>query len=241
MISLKDVCVSYGEVVAVNGINLDIDKNTSCTIIGESGCGKTTLLYAMAGLLKPSSGTIAIDKEPLHQVRTKTAVILQHFGLLPWKTVWDNVAFPLASRHINQSQRQIIVSDVLDSLGMLAYAKRYPSELSGGQKQRVAIARALALKPDILLMDEATSSLDAIAQENLQNIVMDLHQKKNLTIVVVTHNIEEAVFLGQRILVMKHGSITQQFDNPFFNQPGVRNTIDFYQQCTNVRRCLHEE
>lgn len=241
MIEIKDLSVSYENEVALRNFSLTIAKNTTCAIIGQSGCGKTTLLYALAGLIQPSSGTIRIDGQTLHGVRKKTSLILQDYGLLPWKRVWDNMAFPLKARGLKAEEIELKVSALLNGLSLSEYRNKFPAELSGGQKQRVAIGRAIALEPDLLLMDEASSALDALTRETIQNLILNIYKAQNLTLVLVTHNIEEAVFLGQRIVVMKQGEIKHILDNPYFGLDHGRDSLEFYKICLEVRRWLNEE
>jgi NitT/TauT family transport system ATP-binding protein len=241
LIRVENIAVSYKEEKVLDNFSLNIEKNTTCAIIGESGCGKTTLLYALAGVLKPASGKITIAGEKLADVRKGTSLILQDYGLLPWKSVWDNIAFPLKSRGLNKEAVKLKVSFVLESLGLKDYTERFPGELSGGQKQRVAIGRALALEPDLLLMDEASSALDAMTRENIQNLILKIYKEEKITLVLVTHNIEEAVYLGQRIVVMEKGKIKRVIDNAYFGDEDMRNNMDFYRLCLEVRKWLNEE
>ena len=241
MIDVKDIEVYYGREKALNKISLSVDKNTTCAVIGPSGCGKTTLLYALSGIIKPSSGIIFIDGEELKGVRKDTGLILQDYGLLPWKNVRSNIAFPLEARKFNKDEISKRVSSVIKDLGLEEHINKFPGELSGGQKQRVAIGRTLALKPDLLLLDEASSALDAITREHIQNLILDIYNKRRLTLVLVTHNIEEAVFLGQRIIIMGKGTINHIIDNPYFGAQDLRNKLDFYKLCLEVRKWLDEE
>ncbi len=202
MIQIEALGVNYGSEYALRHVDLSISQNTTCAIIGPSGCGKTTLLYTIAGLLVPTEGSVSIDGKQLTAVRKETSVILQNAGLLPWKTAFENVALGLLPS--GQSKACIIANTtaMMEELGILEHKDKYLSQLSGGQKQRTAIARALVREPDLLLMDEASSSLDAISREHLQNLVLRLYKKRPLTMVFVTHSIEEAVYLGQSIVVM---------------------------------------
>jgi len=241
MIDIKDIQVCYGTEKALDSLSLGIDKNTTCAVIGASGCGKTTLLYALAGVIKPASGSIIINNEELKGIRKNTGLILQDYGLLPWKTVWDNIAFPLKTRGYKRDELISKVREVLVSLGIDEYSKRFPGELSGGQKQRVAIGRTLALEPDLLLMDEASSALDAMTKEHIQNLVLNIYKERQITLVMVTHNIEEAVFLGQKIVVMGRGKIKHIINNPYFGAEDLRNNLEFYKICLEVRKWLNEE
>ncbi|SCG83787.1 putative ABC transporter ATP-binding protein MJ0412 [Proteiniborus sp. DW1] len=241
MIKIKDLHISYGSEVALDKVNLNIEKNTTCAIIGPSGCGKTTLLYSIAGLIKPNKGTIYIDEKELKGVRKNTGVILQNYGLLPWKTVWNNVLFTLLARNINKCIAFSRTESILKDLGIYEYKDKYPNELSGGQKQRVAIARTLALEPDLLLMDEPSSALDAMTKEHIQNIILSIYRQKPTTLIIVTHSIEEAAFLGQKIVIMGKANIIHIIDNPYFGKDKIRENLDFYMFCLEVRKWISED
>ncbi len=241
MIRVRNLGVNYGNEIALNNVNLVIPQNKTCAIIGPSGCGKTTLLYTMAGLLLPSSGEVQINGEVRKETRRETAVILQNGGLLPWKTAWDNVSLGLEVRKLDKTIINHKVATILESLGIIEHKNKYPSQLSGGQKQRVAIARALVLEPDLLLMDEASSALDAINRELIQNLMLQLYKKNPTTMVLVTHSIEEAVFLGQTIVIMKQSAIKKIIDNPYFGDEDIRSKPDYYNICHEVRKCLRGE
>ncbi len=240
--NLEQVSVYYNEYKALNEINLTIEQGQTCSIIGPSGCGKTTLLYAMAGLLPVNSGKVTIDGELLTGIRDRTSIILQEYGLFPWKTVWDNVALGLVlKKHDDEASKQKI-ADLLKSLGLYEHRNKYPTQLSGGQKQRIAVARAWITQPDLLLMDEPFSALDTITRENLQNILMQLYREQPITWVLVTHTIEEAVFLGQKIVLMAKngGTILQVLDNPSFGMADFRENQEFYNQCMQIRKLMKE-
>lgn len=241
MITIEQLDVRYGEEIALDKVSIEMKKNTTYAIVGPSGCGKTTLLYALAGIIKPASGFIKINDEPLTGIRKSTGLILQDYGLLPWKTVWDNIAFPLKTRGLSKTEIQQKVSSLLENLGMLSFSKKLPGELSGGQKQRVAIGRTLALEPDLLLMDEASSALDAMTKEHIQNLILHTYKQRKMTLVMVTHNIEEAVFLGQNIIVMGNGKIRRIIENPHFGEEDLRKNLEFYKICLEVRKWLDEE
>lgn len=240
MIHIKNLYFSYGFDEALHDVNLSIRENTTCAIIGPSGCGKTTLLYLLAGLLNNKEGELLINGEKLKGSRKETGVILQDYGLLPWKNVWDNVALGLKVRKINKANIHEEVDQILNELDIADLKAKYPAQLSGGQKQRVTIARTLVTKPDLLLLDEATSALDAMTRENAQNLILKLYKKRPVTIVFVTHSIEEAVFLGQKIVVMEKAKIKRMIDNPYFGDAEIRSRIDYYNICLEVRRWLEE-
>lgn len=238
MIRVKGLGVSYGKERALDGIDLHIPRDTTCAVIGPSGCGKTTLLYALAGLMEPSEGEVVIDGQPQRGIRSSTGMILQSAGLLPWKTVWKNVALGLKARKVDKKTIDERVGSILHELDMLEHKDKYPAELSGGQKQRVAIARTLVTRPDILLLDEASSALDAITKEHIQDLVLKLYKKNPVTMVLVTHSIEEAVFLGQKIVIMEKAAIKQVVDNPYFGDEDIRSKPDYYDICLKIRKYL---
>ena len=206
-------------------------------VVGPSGCGKTTLLYLLAGLRQPQGGQLLVDGLPVRKPRPSSGLILQDFGLLPWARAFDNVDLGLRIRGRPERERRQIVNYWLHHLDIYALRHHYPSQLSGGQRQRVAIARTLALDPDLLLMDEPFGSLDAFTREGLQNLVARLGEERERTCVLVTHDIEEAVFLGTRILILGNPPIGRGVvvDNPLARQPGYREDPEFFRQCSQVR------
>ncbi len=240
MIQVSNLGVSFGSEAVLENIDLNIPKNTTCAIIGPSGCGKTTLLYTLAGLLSPCEGQVLINGEELKGIRKATGVILQNGGLLPWKNAWDNVSIGLKARKQDKETISSKVTSILEELDMLEHRNKFPAQLSGGQKQRIAIARTLVLEPDLLLLDEASSALDAITKEHIQNLILKLYKKDPTTLVLVTHSIEEAVFLGQKIVVMKKAAVKNIIDNPYFGDENIRLKTDYYNLCLEVRKCLGE-
>ncbi len=238
MIQVSGLGVSYGIETALKDVNLNIPVYSACAVIGPSGCGKTTLLYTLVGLLPPSEGQVLINGEVLHGVRSETGVILQHGGLLPWKTVSKNVALGLRSRGKDKEVIDQKVSSILTELGIFEHRNKYPAQLSGGQKQRAAIARTLVLEPDLLLIDEASSSLDTITREHLQDLILRLYKKRPMTMVVVTHSIEEAIFLGRKIVVMERARIKHIIDNPLFGDENLRSKEEYYRLCLDLRKLL---
>ena len=240
MITIEDLGLKYDTETALKNINLHISKNSTCAIIGPSGCGKTTLLYALAGLLSTDEGQVYINNEKLNGIRKSTGVILQNGGLLPWKSAWDNIALGLLSRGVDKQEVEKRVNAIMEELGMTEHKEKFPAQLSGGQRQRVAIARTLVMKPDLLLLDEASSALDAITKEHIQNLLLKLYKKQPMTLVMVTHSIEEAVSLGQSIVVMEKASIKHIIDNPYFGDIDIRSKPEYYNICQEVRKWLYE-
>jgi len=177
------------------------------------------------------------------QTSAQTALILQEYGLLPWKTVWDNVRLGLQMKRIPKEEMALKTEEMLGKLGLLSLRKRFPAQLSGGQRQRVAIARSLVLQPELLLMDEPFSSLDALTREEMQELLLQIWQEKNLTILLITHNIEEAVFLGQKIFVMSQcpGTIIKQLQNPLAGDYNARGKTEFLEVTNALRLSLRGE
>jgi len=241
MVEVEGLCFSYQtESPIFVDFNWSIAQGERWSVIGPSGCGKTTLLYLLAALLLPASGKINIDGSPLTKPRLATGLVLQEYGLLPWASAFNNVSLGLKVRQLDKKRIVRITQKWLSQLGIKAVSNHYPSELSGGQRQRVAIARTLALKPDLLLMDEPFASLDALTREDLQNLIIKLWETMSLTMVLVTHNIEEAVFLGKRILVLQHPPNTKAIvvENTGSGYSEYRRTSDFTQRCREVRELV---
>jgi ABC-type nitrate/sulfonate/bicarbonate transport system ATPase subunit len=207
MVRLEGVGVRYstseGPVPAVEGFDAELPRGTITAVIGASGCGKTSLIRAMAGLVRPAAGRIEIEGEDLGGVRPSTSVIFQEYGLLPWKTVEANAELPLLIRGARGSARRAVTRPLLEELGLSGFLRQYPGSLSGGMRQRLAIARSLSTTPDLLLMDEPFSSLDALTRESMQEMLLAVHARHGTTVVIVTHSIEEAVALSDTVLVMR--------------------------------------
>ena len=191
-----------GTVVAFRNVELNVRSNEVLCIVGPSGCGKTTLLRCIGGLLTPSSGEVLIDGEPIRAPREGVAIVFQHFGLLPWKTVVDNVAFGLKIARLPRQRVAQKVAHYIQLVGLAGFENHYPYQLSGGMQQRVGLARALAIDPEILLMDEPFASVDAQTREVLQEELLQLHDRERKTMIFITHSIDEAIILGDRVAVM---------------------------------------
>jgi NitT/TauT family transport system ATP-binding protein len=191
-----------GTVVAFRNVELNVRSNEVLCIVGPSGCGKTTLLRCIGGLLTPSSGEVLIDGEPIRAPREGVAIVFQHFGLLPWKTVVDNVAFGLRIARLPRQRVAEKVEHYIHLVGLAGFENHYPYQLSGGMQQRVGLARALVIDPEILLMDEPFASVDAQTREVLQEELLQLHDRERKTMIFITHSIDEAIILGDRVAVM---------------------------------------
>jgi NitT/TauT family transport system ATP-binding protein len=178
-------------------------------IVGPSGCGKTTLLKCMSGLLEPTRGEVRLHDEPIDGPPERMALVFQEYSrsLFPWMTIRQNVAFPLRRKQVDRDK---LVEESIESVGLSGFADRYPWELSGGMQQRVAIARALAYQPEILLMDEPFASVDAQTRADLEDLVLELRRRYGVTVVFVTHDIDESVYLGDRVIVLTPAPTTVQ-------------------------------
>jgi len=192
------------------------------------------LLLLLAGLLKPDSGEVSITGSP------RCGTILQNFGLFPWKTVAQNIGLGLQLKKEKKATIKKRVAALIDDMGLRGFSDHYPIELSGGMQQRVALARALAIEPKILLMDEPLSSLDALTRERLQNLIVDIWQLQKITKVLVTHSIEEAVFLGQKIIVLgnRPARVLHTVDNPEAGSGQYRQSETFFKRCIELRKVL---
>ncbi len=227
----------YGSGRILDGLSFFLEGGETLAVIGPSGCGKSTLLSLLAGLDTPQAGSVRLTGNAAGTA-PGAAFILQDYGLFPWKTVAENMALPLELAGLPRPLRAGAVSAMLAELQLQGLEKRYPDQLSGGQRQRVAIGRALITDPDILLMDEPFSSLDAITREHLQNVVLALWQRRRLTCVLVTHDVAEAAFLGRRIMVL-YGRPARKvlwLDNPWFGDPDCRGREGYFE----VTRRIHE-
>jgi len=241
MIDLRDVSVEYGRgpnsVCAVDGISFEVDRGESLALIGPSGCGKSTLLFAIAGLLPVTGGAIDIGEEAVTGPRREVALILQNAGLLPWKTVWQNANLSLALRKETPERN---AETVLGELGLFDVGDRFPAELSEGMKRRVGIARALSTSPMVMLMDEPLASLDTLTKERIQDLFLDLWTRHGFSLVLVTHDIEEAAFLGQRIVVLteRPARIKRVVENSAMGEVSYRGEAEFQRIVAELRGAL---
>lgn len=253
MITVQNIRFAYPDGASVfEDFGWQVRAGEAWSVLGPSGCGKTTLLYLLAGLRYPSSGEIQIGGEPLVKPRPRTGLILQDYGLLPWATVRENVALGFRVRRFYGPDGVHAPSDEsipqpddriqpwLDRLGLTPIADSYPGQISGGQRQRTAIARTLALDPDLLLMDEPFASLDAPTREGLQALTIELRAERGLTSVVVTHAIDEAALLGQRILILGPipNKTTKVFENPEATDTTYRGSAGYLSMCNRLRQAM---
>ncbi|GAA4611479.1 ABC transporter ATP-binding protein [Actinoallomurus liliacearum] len=208
MLEVLKVSHTYGRAdelhTALEDVSLEVPAGQLVSIVGTSGCGKSTLLRAVAGLVAPTSGEIYLSGVPVRGVPDNLAVVFQDYSrsLLPWLSVRDNVTFALRKRGMNRAERREAALDALEAVGLSGSAGKYPWQLSGGMQQRVAIARAIAYGPALLLMDEPFGSVDAQTREDLEDLLLRVRGDSDMTILVVTHDIDESVYIGDRVIVM---------------------------------------
>ena len=205
-IEVKNVSVEFQQdkqkFVALNNVSLNISEGEFICLLGQSGCGKTTLLNAIAGFEKATSGSIKIDGQEVSKPDAQNTFLFQNYGLLPWRTVLQNVELGLENRKLTKVERQAIADKYINLVELDDFKKSHPSQLSGGMQQRVAIARALAVNPKILYMDEPFGALDVITRAYLQDEIIRIWQEYKKTIIFVTHDIDEAVYLADRVVIM---------------------------------------
>lgn len=228
-------------VTALKKVNLDIKQGEFISLLGPSGCGKTTLLRIIADLLQPTEGKITVRGETPRDIRLKKkyGVVFQNPVLYDWRTIRRNICMPMELMGMKKAERTKQVTKMLDLVGLQDFGKRYPYELSGGMQQRVGIARALAINPEIFLMDEPFSALDEFTREKLHVDLLEIWRKTNKTVIFVTHNISEAVFLSDRVVVLSPhpGRVSTVID---INLPRPRDmeskqTTEFYDYITKIR------
>jgi ABC-type nitrate/sulfonate/bicarbonate transport system, ATPase component len=201
IVEVRDICKHYGDVEALRGINLDFARGKMTTLLGPSGCGKTTLLKIIAGLIPATSGEIRINGRVVTGPGPERAFVFQDFALMPWATVMRNVAFGLELKGVAQAERERIARHYIAEVGLTGFEQKYPHELSGGMRQRVGLARAFAVDADVLLLDEPFSAVDEQNRRKFQEDLLALVERERKTFLFVTHSIEEAVYVSDRIVL----------------------------------------
>lgn len=246
MLEVSQLSFSFGNKSLFENLSHSFAQDKIHAIIGHSGCGKTTLLYLLSGLYKPEKGSVCLGETDLSLPGGERAIILQDYGLLPWRRVKENIALSLEVKHIPKSEQTELVDAMMEELGIAHLGMQYPSQLSGGEKQRCAIARSLVCKPQLLLMDEPFSALDAINREHLQDLLLRIQMRHNMTVVVVTHSIEEAVYLSDEIHVMRRGGKEASFAPSLMNgdmlrTSSYRTSDEYWRMCVQLRQVFQEE
>lgn len=244
MIRVKNLRFSYGTTTLFDSFNYTFKAGSVHAIIGRSGCGKTTLLYLLASLLRPQEGSVQFGTQNLSESIDERAFILQDYGILPWKRVEDNIALGLALRGIDRREQRRRTSLVMKELGIEHLGRAFPDRLSGGEKQRCAIARALITTPRLLLMDEPFSALDAMSREQMQELLLDLSIRHDMMSILVTHSIEEAAYLADYIHVMERtegepARFLPVIGNIHEKEHTYRSSAAYFSVCNRTRELLN--
>jgi sulfonate transport system ATP-binding protein len=246
-VSLRQISLSYqtnsgARLTALENISLDVRRGEFLCIVGPSGCGKSTLLHLIAGLHQQSSGSICVDGEPVHGTGTDRILIFQELGLFPWLTVGQNVEFGLKMKSISKAERELRVREYLRLVQLSKFESSYTHQLSGGMRQRVALARALATQPDVLLMDEPFAALDAQTRDLLHDELERIWSETGSTVIFVTHNVREAVRLGDRVVLLtfRPGQVKREYvvDLP---RPRHIEETEVARMAGDILACLREE
>ncbi len=237
-IKLDHVAYTYGGQEVLKDISFTLEEGSSYALIGKSGSGKTTLLNLIAGFLRPEHGSVTVGGTILQKPRRETAFLFQELGLFPWQTVREAVSMPLLLRG-QENEAENKVEELLKQMRLEKHMDKYPQELSGGERQRVALARTLIGNPDLLLMDEPTSALDAMTKEELQQLILCEQIRRKATLLFVTHDIEEAMILGQNIIILTGEGRIKQQGNPYYAMEQAREQLGFYDECIKLRRLLN--
>ena len=230
-VRLRDVSKRFGGVVAVENVNLEIERGEFFFLLGPSGCGKTTLLRVIAGFYRPDSGRVFFDDREVTDVppeKRNTGMVFQNYALWPHMTVWQNVEYGLSVRNVAPRMREERIRQALQMVRMEDYRDRSPNQLSGGQQQRIALARALVIEPDVVLLDEPLSNLDARLRLEMREQIQALHQDLGITMIYVTHDQKEALAMANRVAVMQEGKVVQSgAPRTLYSRPSNRFVADF--------------
>lgn len=220
------------EIKSLRGQSISIDKGEKIAVIGPSGCGKSTLLKIISGLESRFDGSM--------EKNCKTAFVLQEYGLFPWKSVYKNIALPLKLDKMDRNFIEKRVHEIAEMLGIEDIIKKYPANISGGQKQRVAIGRALITEPELLLLDEPFNSLDSLTREDIQDMVLEIAEKRKMSLIIVTHNIEESVYMADKVLIMSKNGNNEfmKIERNGIEHRDFRNTELYYEQVAELRNRL---
>ena len=240
MLTAENLSKSYGGEAVLDDVSFSLGADDTLAVVGPSGCGKTTLLYLLSGLARADSGAAFLDDRRIDKTSFDISIILQDYGLLPWRTVIENVALGLKIQGVGVKERTERAREQLAELGITGRDAEYPANLSGGEQQRVAIARAFVSRPRLMLLDEPFSSLDALTRERLQRTLLDVWKKRKVPFVLVTHSLDEAVVLGKRIMVMsgRPARPVAVFNNPGFGDESIRDTEGCFKLLKELRRTV---
>lgn len=238
-LAISSVSKRFGDFLALDRISFEVSAGEFFVLVGPSGCGKSTLLDLLTGLAKPTSGDISLDGKTITGPGLDRGVAFQQYALLPWRTAQSNVELGLEAKGLPRAERRRTARHYLDLVGLSDFADRYPAQLSGGMRQRVAIARSLAFDPEVLLMDEPFGALDAQTREGLQDQLLQIQRSTGKTVVFITHDIEEAVYLGDRVAVLapRPGRIKRIFE---IELPGRASGAEDLRSSAAFGQCRHE-
>lgn len=248
-LSLEQVSVAVGDKTLIKDVNLDFEPEKIYTIIGPSGTGKSTLLNLVAGLLPYTGGNVSYQGRPYDPKAQVIGLVPQNYGLLPWETAWKTVTASLEIRngHKVTGAEAAVVQDIFEKMNLTQVMHAYPKAMSGGQQQRVSLARAFAIAGDFLLMDEPFSALDAFTRDKLQKLFLTIWSEHPQTTLFITHDIEEALLLGHRIIIMngQPGRVTQVLDNPLgeptFDTQARRQDPEFFEWVNRLRKEIYQD
>ena len=236
-----------GPMRVVDDVSFEIRNGDFVSIIGPSGCGKTTMMSMLAGFVKPASGNVLLDGKPVEGPGPERGVIFQEYGVFPWLTVEENIAFglKLAANRVPEKERREICERYMRLMGLTDFARAYPKTLSGGMRQRLAIARAYAVKPQFLLMDEPFGALDAQTRSNMQNLLLRVLSSEGKTVMLITHSVEEAIYLASRIVVVtaRPARIKEIIDVPFTypRDESIQERLEFGELRSHIRELVMNE
>ncbi|WP_159791992.1 ABC transporter ATP-binding protein [Puerhibacterium puerhi] len=243
-VRIEGVTKRFGAVDALNGIDLTLGDNEFVSVVGASGCGKSTLLSIIAGLEDPTSGTVTMDGHDVLGPGRDRGVVFQQATLLPWLTARGNVEFALRGEGLSAGERRTRAQEALEQVGLAGFGDAYPSQLSGGMQQRVALARSLSYGPSVLLMDEPFGALDALTRRTMQEWLTEVWEHHRMTVMLITHDIEEAVYTSDRVVVMspRPGRIRQEFDIdlPRPRHPEMIATPEFQHVVREILALIHQ-
>ncbi len=252
-LEIENLCKSYptadgGEFVVLDGINLSVSEDEFICVIGHSGCGKSTLLKMVAGLEKPTSGSVQLEGKEIRKPGAERMMVFQHYSLLPWLTVKENIRLAVDEvlKNASRAEKISIVNEHLAMVNLTAAADKYPDEISGGMKQRVGIARALAIRPKMLLMDEPFGALDALTRGKLQQQVLNIWEHQRQAVMMITHDVDEALYMSDRIILMTNGpqaKIGEILDVPFKHprdRQALRNSREYFELRNHALNFLDE-
>ncbi len=247
MIEIKGLTVKYksekNDFLALDNFNMTISDGDICAVIGPSGCGKSTLLHVLSGIIKDYAGSVLIDENGVDTRVHRIGLVMQSNGLLPWKDIYYNSTIGVRLKDGHKKVNKQYTEYILNKLGIGEMTSRFPNQLSGGQRQRAEIARAFILKPNILLMDEPFSALDALTREEMQDLFLKIWNDNKVSTLFVTHSIEEALYVGKKIIIMSKspGRVTGIYDNPLFGKKDLRLNEEYYKFSIKLRKIAKEE